>query len=192
MAGRRAYETDEAREMREAYNISNTGDKGPFDDNISNMVEWDSIAGSVMLDLTEMVGGGAAAAHPTGGGGDAQRQESRGQEGSGAAKLSKGKSSKLNVFSRVADRKGRGSVEEAGGSEVSDDDSPTKEFSLNTTSMPTSSKDLFAKSGKDEEEVPPLTAEVMPRAQHAFARNVPSAGFPCASCPLACSAMHHC
>ena len=182
MAGRHGYETDEAREMREAYNISNTGDKGPYDDNSINMVEWDSIAGSVMLDLTEVVSGGtAAAAHPTGGGsssGHVQRQESRGQEGGGPAKLSKGKSSKLKAFSRhnAADRKLRGSGEEAGGSEVSDDDSPAKQFSLSTPSTPTNSQGLFAKSGKEEEEVPPLTAEVALRAQHNFARTAfPSA-----------------
>ena len=71
-------ETQESREAREAYNIQNTGDKGP-EESSTNKIEWDCSAGSVQIDLSDLI---ERQQQPTG------SSEERRPSGTGSKKLS--------------------------------------------------------------------------------------------------------
>jgi hypothetical protein len=78
-------ETDESREAREAYNLQNTGEKGP-EESSANMIEWDCSAGSVQIDLSDLID----RQQPTGSGDGAQSQPGASSKKSAIRKLTMG------------------------------------------------------------------------------------------------------
>lgn len=166
----RFHECDESRDIRVAYNIASTGEPGPVDDTL-NSVEWDTSAGSVMLDLTEMFGVGSS--QPTGGSADpaartitfaepqhsmskfgASGAEAAGTAAKGPNKSLKGPNHRQGNASRgAADGPANGSGKQGMMRFLPQSPAPA--------AAPQSAGALFAKIGSgDDQDVPPLSAEV--------------------------------
>lgn len=157
------HEMDEAREIREAYNENNTGDKGTFEDP-SELVELPTAAGSVMLDLGEISSGGGL-------GGDRprrplqQRPQTSSLPGRGSTIGGTNANSTKGGAKRKMRRRGSdGAVEsskDGGSGSTSVRKGGQVQFDVNGNAIATGnlSSSLFNKSS-DEDDVPPLTAEV--------------------------------
>ena len=158
------HETDESREVREMYNERNTGEKGSTEEP-ATLIELPTAAGSVMLDLEQ------------------HRHQASAPRSVSSSASSKSRSSTVQPDKTkkvgIGIRHGRRKSEElrqapseneqpTGGasSKPSDADSRSPALSGSASSLPQS---VFSKT-RDDDEAPPLTAEVCTDASLATRR----------------------
>ena len=136
-------ETQETRELREQHNLRETGEKSATSEAEPTMIELPTAAGSVMLDLSDPQQGGSAQSGPSGamraGTGPLRSRDQLGKLGRNSSGLGKKDKSKR--------KKGGGEEEENPTGGARDKRSSQDEG------------DLFSRRD-DEDEIPPLTAEV--------------------------------